>query len=81
MPAGPCVVCGDRDYPSSLGGPQICPACDCGVDPKRRKCEAKLSKLLSAAVKVQWLLYKQDNLDPELLAAFRQFTDAILEAK
>jgi len=28
--AGPCVVCGLRNYPLSFGGPTICPACDCG---------------------------------------------------
>jgi hypothetical protein len=28
--AGPCIICGLRDYPLSMGGPTICPACDCG---------------------------------------------------
>lgn len=28
--SGPCIVCGLRDYPLSMGGPGICPACDCG---------------------------------------------------
>lgn len=27
---GPCKVCGKTNYPSSLGGPDICPECDCG---------------------------------------------------
>lgn len=27
---GPCVVCGIKNYPLSMGGPTICPACDCG---------------------------------------------------
>ncbi len=27
---GPCVVCGATNYPPSLGGPNICPSCDCG---------------------------------------------------
>jgi len=27
---GPCVVCGDMNYPLSMGGPSICPKCDCG---------------------------------------------------
>src|SRR5512140_1886133 len=30
MPNGPCVVCGATNYPLSLGGPDICPSCDCG---------------------------------------------------
>lgn len=30
MPFGPCIVCGEMDYPLSMGGPTICPACDCG---------------------------------------------------
>lgn len=27
---GPCVLCGTTDYPLSVGGPSVCPACDCG---------------------------------------------------
>ena len=27
---GPCVICGGIDYPLSVGGPEICPSCDCG---------------------------------------------------
>lgn len=35
MLAGPpCVLCGDTDYPPSLGGPGICPSCDCGIPPE-----------------------------------------------
>jgi len=30
MPSGPCIICGDTNYPLSEGGPTICPACDCG---------------------------------------------------
>lgn len=32
--AGPCVVCGATDYSLTLGGPTICPSCDCGRDPE-----------------------------------------------
>lgn len=32
--SGPCVVCGRQNYALSMGGPSICPACDCGrADP------------------------------------------------
>lgn len=27
---GPCIICGATDYPLSMGGPTICPPCDCG---------------------------------------------------
>jgi len=27
---GPCCICGRTDYPLSMGGPTICPKCDCG---------------------------------------------------
>ena len=30
MIAGPCVLCGDTHYALSVGGPGICPSCDCG---------------------------------------------------
>jgi hypothetical protein len=28
--AGPCVICGATGYELSMGGPTICPSCDCG---------------------------------------------------
>lgn len=28
--SGPCIVCGKTNYPLSMGGPDICPMCDCG---------------------------------------------------
>jgi hypothetical protein len=33
MPYGPCVGCGAMNYSNSMGGPHICPACDCGYPP------------------------------------------------
>ena len=27
---GPCVICGGTNYELSMGGPTICPSCDCG---------------------------------------------------
>lgn len=27
---GPCVYCGALNYQPSIGGPGICPSCDCG---------------------------------------------------
>lgn len=33
MQPGPCVVCGEVNYPLSMGGPSICPSCDCGKPP------------------------------------------------
>lgn len=52
MPSGPCVMCGATDYRLSMGGPGICPSCDCGISPevsrlKRENAElrARLAKL------------------------------------
>jgi regulator of replication initiation timing len=28
--SGPCSICGDTNYPLSMGGSSICPSCDCG---------------------------------------------------
>lgn len=28
--SGPCVICGATNYALSMGGPTICPSCDCG---------------------------------------------------
>lgn len=33
--AGPCAGCGATGYGLSMGGPSICPACDC-LPPERR---------------------------------------------
>lgn len=53
MQAGPCVVCGRTNYPSSMGGPSICPQCDCGIpsevtklreENRRLRVELKLAK-------------------------------------
>lgn len=27
---GPCICCGATNYALSMGGPTICPSCDCG---------------------------------------------------
>lgn len=34
---GPCIICGDTNYLLSLGGPSICPPCDCGIPPEVSK--------------------------------------------
>ena len=36
MPYGPCMICGATNYPSSMGGPMICPQCDCDNFGQRR---------------------------------------------
>lgn len=28
--SGPCIYCGSINYAPSMGGPSICPSCDCG---------------------------------------------------
>lgn len=45
MPAGPCVLCGDTDYPASLGGPMICPSCDCGIPPEIARLKRENARL------------------------------------
>jgi hypothetical protein len=37
MPYGPCILCGATNYPSSFGGPLICPSCDCGNPPQQKQ--------------------------------------------
>lgn len=49
-----CTVCGLRYYSQSMGGPGICPSCDCGnVDPQvvraQREEIARLRALLRCA--------------------------------
>lgn len=54
LQAGPCIICGLRNYSLSFGGPTICPSCDCGntgQEKVRRQAERimELEKQLSAA--------------------------------
>ena len=46
---GPCIVCGATNYPLSMGGPTLCPSCDCGIDPKIAKLQAE-NQVLQAQV-------------------------------
>lgn len=45
---GPCIHCGQTDYPLSYGGPNICPACDCepfgGLRGRIRQLERQLTE-------------------------------------
>lgn len=43
--AGPCVVCGAVNYSLSMGGPGICPSCDCGVDPEVARLRRRVREL------------------------------------
>jgi hypothetical protein len=50
---GPCVICGDVGYELSMGGPSICPSCDCGnfgiyVVKRQAKVIAELRERLAA---------------------------------
>jgi len=33
----PCRICGKVNYATSMGGPGICPTCDCGLPPNHGK--------------------------------------------
>ncbi len=48
--AGPCTGCGATDYRLSMGGPGICPACDC-LPPEQRVRElAEENRVLRARI-------------------------------
>jgi hypothetical protein len=42
MPFGPCNGCGKTNYPTSVGGPYMCPSCDCGLPPGAEKIAERL---------------------------------------
>jgi hypothetical protein len=50
LQVGPCVVCGRVNYPLSMGGPQICPACDCGIPLREQRLQEELGKALATNV-------------------------------
>ena len=50
---GPCVVCGGTNYPLSMGGPSLCPACDTGASSNPQRCR-KLRDLCEQQQKDGW---------------------------
>lgn len=40
----PCILCGATNYALSMGGPTICPSCDCGNPPTDHKLWNELHK-------------------------------------
>lgn len=40
---GPCQLCGAMGYSLSIGGPTICPSCDCGIPPAETRSARELS--------------------------------------
>lgn len=42
---GPCKMCGASGYSLSYGGPDICPACDCGTDPEVTRLKRELVEM------------------------------------
>jgi hypothetical protein len=64
---GPCIVCGDIDYPLSYGGSKICPPCDCGIDPELTKARIEIKKLKET-------LEKRDRIIEKLSEALRDIS-------
>lgn len=50
-----CKVCKLEFFSQSYGGPDICPSCDCGIDPKLRQAQTEVLHLTkqSAADKAE----------------------------
>ena len=45
MPYGPCQMCGATNYSLSMGGPGICPSCDCGIPPEVSRLKQRIAEL------------------------------------
>ena len=56
MPEGPCVVCGETNYPLSCGGPSICPSCDCGVPPDIKRLRKELFEANLEIIRLQRII-------------------------
>jgi hypothetical protein len=58
---GPCIICGAKDYALSMGGPDICPSCDCGnFGPEVVKAQAQQITVLNAELELQRRLARVD---------------------
>lgn len=55
--AGPCTLCGETNYPLSYGGPEVCPACDCGLS------------LINRLAQYQAVIAERDDLKAKLAGA------------
>jgi len=68
---GPCTVCGLTNYPLSVGGPSICPACDCGnygpatVNAQRLEIE----RLQTMERRMKRVAHWADNYDGDIAGA------------
>jgi hypothetical protein len=64
---GPCVICGATDYPLSMGGPTICPSCDCGDFgiAKVQRQAAEIARLQRRVVTLEGMLGEANIAVPE----------------
>lgn len=67
MPSGTCIVCGATNYPLSLGGPSICPSCDCGHSPNHR--EVQRLRRENAGLRFQLKLARGEEFTRDDVAA------------
>ncbi len=86
--AGPCVVCGRTNYPLSMGGPTICPSCDCGYPPYAKvhslcaeveQLKAQLKALNEPVILSEWqqLQRRCEAAEAQLAERDRQWSDAL----
>lgn len=68
---GPCVVCGLTYYPLSMGGPHICPSCDCGIEPQDPR-HAKNRLALKEGSALNQPILMPASRDALILAALEQ---------
>lgn len=52
---GPCINCGATDYALSMGGPDICPPCDCGYTFSRQHVKDLIAEIESLKQIIRFL--------------------------
>ena len=75
---GPCVICGDTNYPLSFGGPSVCGPCDCGTPPEVTRLRRKNFELGQQNIDLMLALTKALGLRGIVTPQMDEIADGVI---